>query len=356
MAQMKAVKLGVAMIPRSPWWRENPYLGLLETGLKEHGVEIASDANDELSWKWLLRNRQTFKVLHFHWLQYHYDRKSLLQSVLALALFSAKLAFARLLGYRLIWTMHNITPHEPHYPVLDRFCWNLMARLSHHAIVHCNDAREQLAQRYGRRQHVSVIPHPSYIGCYPQAPGQAEARRMLGLAEDARVYLYVGAIRPYKGVLEAIREFQKLEGEDLRFVITGRPLDEAMRAEVLELAGKDARIHTRLEYISDSDVTLYLSAADLVVLPFRQVATSGSVMLAMSMGRPVLTPAMGCLPELISDETGILYDPKSTTGLEEAMRKSLQCDLKLMGKNAYECVAAFTPYLVAERLLAVYPA
>ena len=65
---------------------------------------------------------------------------------------------------------------------------------------------------------------------------------------------------------------------------------------------------------------MYLRAADAVVLPYKDVLTSGSAILAMTFGQPVIAPAIGCLPESLGAEGTILYDPSTPDGLERALR------------------------------------
>lgn len=344
----------VAMLPRSPWWRENPYLGLLETGLRQLGVATADDPNDGLSWRWLLQNRGVVDVLHLHWVHYHYERDTALYSALALFIFAAKLALARVVGYRLVWTLHNLQPHEHRHPQIDRACWQIMALLAHRIIVHCEETGRQLRLRYGRRRGMYVIPHPNYVGVYPPPPDQREARRQLGLDETNLVFLCFGAVRPYKGFQEAITAFKQLPDPDARLVIAGRPLDEAIAQEIATLAQDDRRIVTVLRFIPNAELPIYFSAADAVVLPFRTITTSGSAILAMSLARPVLAPALGCLPELLAGDRGILYDPADPESLARAMRRCRELDLKAMGCAAYEWIAPFTPTEAAARHLMAY--
>ncbi len=344
----------VAMLPRSPWWRENPYLGLLEAGLRQLGVATADDPNDGLSWRWLLQNRGVVDILHLHWVQYHYDRDSALRSAWALFIFAAKLALARMLGYRLVWTLHNLEPHEQRHPQIDQACWRIMALLVQRVIVHCEETGRQLGLRYGRRRGVYVLPHPNYVGVYPPLPDQQEARRQLGLDDTNLVFLCFGAVRPYKGFQEAIKAFKELPDPEARLVIAGRPIDEAIAQEITSLAQDDRRIVAVLRFIPNAELPIYFSAADVVILPFRTVTTSGSAILAMSLARPVLAPALGCLPELLAEGRGILYDPTDPGSLARAMKRCRELDLKAMGRAAYERVAPFTPTEIAARHLAAY--
>jgi glycosyltransferase involved in cell wall biosynthesis len=62
-----------------------------------------------------------------------------------------------------------------------------------------------------------------------------------------------------------------------------------------------ARVVLRLEYIPDEEVAHLLDGVDVVVLPFRRVTTSGSAILALSHGRPLLVPTLAALADLPRD-------------------------------------------------------
>ncbi|MCU0489694.1 MAG: hypothetical protein MUE67_12185, partial [Anaerolineales bacterium] len=66
----------------------------------------------------------------------------------------------------------------------------------------------------------------------------------------------------------------------------------------------------------------------------RDILTSGSAMLAISEGKPVIAPACGCLPELLGEDCAVLYPPEDPTGLVEALKRCAQLDLRQMGINA----------------------
>ncbi len=343
------------MFPRSAHWRENPYLDLLEQGLQQHQVDCVHDNTDGLSWRWLWVQRRQIQVLHFHWLEYHYERDTPLKSAVALTLFLLKLILARGLGYRLIWTVHNIQPHEPKHPQLDRMCWWALAHLADAIVVHCHDSAKQVAQRWGvARRKTHVIAHPNYIGVYKTNLDRHTARQRLQLGDDQCVFLYFGAVRPYKGIEDVIDAFRQLPHPQARLVIAGRPLDMQIQASIVALAAPDPRIRTVFDYVPASEVAGYYAAADVVVLPFRHVQTSGSALLAMSMGRPVLTSAQGCLPELVAPEMGLLYDPHVPGALAAAMQHILEKDLRQMGDCARAHVRAFTPAMVGEKHAEIY--
>jgi glycosyltransferase involved in cell wall biosynthesis len=231
-----------------------------------------------------------------------------------------------------------------------------MGRLAHVIITHCEDTRQRLTQQFTlpNSAPIYVVPHPNYVGVYPQTIRRELARQQLGLAQTHTVYLYFGGVRPYKGIEEAIAAFKQIADDEARLMIVGRPLNDEIKQRICALAADDARVLIVFEYVPDERVALYYAAADVVVLPFRNVTTSGSALLAMSLGKPVLTAARGCLPELVSDDTGLLYDPSDPEALCQAMRTCAKLDLGAMGQRALARVAPLTPLAVAEQHLRLY--
>ena len=54
-----------------------------------------------------------------------------------------------------------------------------------------------------------------------------------------------------------------------------------------------------------------MNASDVVVLPFRDILTSDSAILAMSFGKPVITPAIGCTLDILKDSRNFPYNPSN---------------------------------------------
>ncbi|HEY8416200.1 MAG TPA: glycosyltransferase, partial [Thermaerobacter sp.] len=111
------------------------------------------------------------------------------------------------------------------------------------------------------------------------------------------------------------------------------------RAEIEAAMEGDGRIRPVLEHVPDGDIQLYMNAADAVVMPYEEIFTSGTVVLAMSFGRAVVAPRQGCLAEVVDGEGGILYDPADPAGLEGALRRALAADLAAMGRHNRERAA-----------------
>lgn len=344
----------VAFLPESNRWRINPYLDLLASSLRELGVDVEYIGSDYLSGRWLIQHRRTVDVLHFHWIQYHYVRGDSHGVWRNLIGFVGRIMLARLLGYRLVWTAHNLLPHELAQGNIDVVARRAMVLLAHRVLVLCEAGRQQLAERFGRRKGVCVTPHGHYIGAYPVGSSRTQARTNLGLAPEDVVYLFFGGVRPHKNVEVLMQVFADMPGENLRLLVVGFPHGEEIRQRVLQRAATDSRIVTVLGLVPDTEIQCYMKAADIVVLPFARILSSGSAMLAMSFGRPVIVPAAGCLPEWVTPDCGFLYNPADSDGLYQAMCAAQHVDLTKMGETAYQQALMFSWDFVARQTLAAY--
>jgi beta-1,4-mannosyltransferase len=325
-----------AFPPRLP---ANPYCALLSAHLERIGVDVIEG---QIGVPWLLRMRGAVQVLHFHWPELYF-RPLRLGSAIG---FAARLLFARLLGYRLVWTVHNAAPHEG-ATLGTRLVAATLGRVAR-LIVHC-EAGRQTAGRAGQR--AAVIPHGNYIGCYADGVDTATARARLGIEPDTRVLLAFGQVRPYKGLDELVRAFTRLAAPDARLLIAGAPV--AGGGDVLgELS--DPRIRVLLGHVPDDAVQLFFRAADLVVLPYRAVLSSGAAMLAFSFARGIVAPRLGCLAELDGKGAAIVYDPGTADGLERALHRAVTVDSARLGRQALRLARSLSWDTIARRHLAAY--
>ena len=154
--------------------------------------------------------------------------------------------------------------------------------------------------------------------------------------DSADEALFVGNARPYKGLENLVQAFRDVGGDDTELLLAARRGLFPAYAEKIEamVAGdRNIRMVTSSFFAAD-EFQLYLNASDVVVLPFTDVLTSGTAIMALSFGKPVVMPGMGCLPELVDDTMGLLYDPKEKDALREALTEVRSRDLKQAGLSA----------------------
>jgi beta-1,4-mannosyltransferase len=319
-----------------PYILTNPYQRSLEAALVRQGVVVEHPPAS----LWILGpllSGEGRKVVHLHWLHPFTLTNSLLGSLAKTSLFLAQLAILRLLGKRIFWTAHNLGDHDRRFPFIDRLSMKAVARLSHGVIAHCHEARRRLCSEIPslRGSKITVVPHGNYIHSYPNDVTREQARQALGLSGESVVFLFLGAIRRYKGVAELVAEFRKLSDRDATLVIAGRPRHDADLPALTAAVGADQRIKLISEFVPDEQLQLFLNAADLVVFPYSDVLTSGAVILAMSFGRPCLAPKLGCIRETLDERGALLYDPADEDGLRAALEAAAvrREELPAMGRH-----------------------
>ncbi len=108
--------------------------------------------------------------------------------------------------------------------------------------------------------------------------------------------------------------------------------------------------------ISNYEMPLYLGAADVVALPFERIQTSGSVLLAMTFGKPVIAPRLGDLPETLSGADDLTYPAGDGRALADRLNESLRTDLADLSARTAGAAARFDWLPIAAQTAAVYRA
>ena len=315
----------------------NPYARLLYRELDQVGFETI-DASP-LKLQWLIRARRHVDILHFHWdpqqkyVQRSPDRMTLLLRRLRserlvpwwdVVSFVTLLAAARTLGYQLVWTIHEIRPHESDHPRHDILASRALARLSHLLLAHDTETADRARRELGLPgAEIHVVPHGSYVGAYPGGRERDDVRSELGESHDAFIFLAFGHLRVYKDFPLLLDAFASLPSPSARLIIAGVPWDAAMRKIVVAAAERDSRIRLMLEPVPVERVQELFRASDVAVFPRGDGWTSGSLILAMSMGVPVIAARRPAYAELMDGETaGWLFEPGDASSLKNCMSEA----------------------------------
>jgi glycosyltransferase involved in cell wall biosynthesis len=312
-------------------------LGLLYGSLSSLGVEPYPDYIFTV--KGIIRSRGKVDIIHFHWLI------GMKFNMLESFKFLTKLILARILGYKIVWTAHNIRPHENIncFGFMDHF---FLMNMADAIITHGQYAKDAIIKRCRPGKKFFVIRHPGYIGYYPNTKNRSESRRYLGINEGAFVYLFFGLVRKYKGLDYLIESFEKLNG-DAVLLIAGEIMDKETGEYLDRKAVCNNKMRLFKKFVPDDDVQIFFNSADVVVLPFTEVTTSGSLMLAFSFAKPVISVRKGNIPEIVTAKTGLLVnEPKEIADALEAVRRM---DLTRMGEDAFRAAGSFSWKDAAEK-------
>ena len=276
--------------------------------------------------RWLLANVERGDVVHLHWPSFHLGppgERRLTRRAIAMLRFALLLALVRARGARLVWTAHNLYPHDGgRASRMHRLTRWLVTRLACVILVHGNLAASAVATEFAiDRKKICVIEPGNLIDYYPASETLAEARTRLGIPSDRFVFGFVGLCKPYKNLLGLIDAFATVE-MDATLLIAGEFQSDAylsqVRTRLAATSGLDILFVPG--FIPNDSLQTYLKAVDVLVYPYAEVLNSGCAMLALSFGRPVVAPTLGSLPELVAPDCGLLYSPDDPSGLVDAMR------------------------------------
>ncbi len=229
---------------------------------------------------------------------------------------------------RIIYLLDNVIPHEK-YP-LGMFLTRLALGQGHGFIAQSDQVRRDFFEVLPKTnpEHVITVPHPVYdFG----VPGRArktrsEARQSLGVSATAKLVLFFGFIKPYKGVMHLIDAAGPLAqefGDDLRILIVGDIYGEKQPyLDRIIASGGESIIDLVDGFVPDEIVEDYFLAADLAVLPYVSATQSGIIQIAYNYDLPVVTTDVGGLPEVVLDEeTGFIVPAGDHQALAKAVTR-----------------------------------
>jgi D-inositol-3-phosphate glycosyltransferase len=214
--------------------------------------------------------------------------------------------------------VHNPADHDSGFR--HRLAARTVLRRCAGLFTHARVLEEGLAAAYPGRPTASCPLPGTAVAPLPE---RSIARRELDLPDGPRVALFMGLIRPYKGVDLLLEALARLPAaSDWELVVAGEPWGEQgalVERKVREL-GIGRRVRLRLGWVPEPEVPRLLAAADLVVLPYRSGSQSAVAPLALAAGVPVLSTAVGGLAEVVRHGVdGWIVEPGSVEALAAAL-------------------------------------
>lgn len=170
---------------------------------------------------------------------------------------------------------------------------------------------------------VIVIANGIDVNRYTSRLSPREARGRVGLPAGAAVIGTVGTLRKVKGTSILLRAFAGLHPRwpDTRLIIVG---DGPERNNLQSLA-QSLRIERSTIFTGErADVTDFLAAMTVFVLPSYWEGFGLAAVEAMAAGLPVVATRVGSLPEVILEgETGLLVPPSDPAVMAAAIEHLL---------------------------------
>jgi beta-1,4-mannosyltransferase len=264
--------------------------------------------------------------------------------------------FSKLLGYKLIWTVHEVISHTAITDKDVSISRNISQRISFIAdikIIHSKVVINEMRGNGLNTDRCFVIPHGSYIGVYPDLATPKKAREMLNIENDDFVILFFGNIREYKGVDKLLEAYSEIDNNKVRLIIAGKCTNKSIIQSIHKFK-KTNKIDFYEGYVATEDVAVYFKACDVVCLPFKEITTSGSALLALSFCKPIIAPRIGALIDFPSD-VGFLYDPSKSNALFIGITEAISSKkLDRMSESAIRYAETLSWDEIAKKTYRVY--
>jgi glycosyltransferase involved in cell wall biosynthesis len=251
-----------------------------------------------------------FRILHIHWL-FQFSLPWARQRPWARQLmewwFGLYLRTAELTGYAIVWTAHDLLPHDQIFANDARARDLLLVKAK--VIIALSEATASELRALGGHA-IRVIPIGPYSDPRAVTLTKEEARASFEFDSDDVVMTLIGRIEKYKGadlLLLAVAQLPKTS--KIKVLLAGVCPDRSYRRELNELDRETGeRTVLRLEFVPDEDLERYFQATDFAVFPFREVTNSASVLLAQSFGKPIIIPNLPTLADVPS-AAAIRFEP-----------------------------------------------
>jgi len=250
-------------------------------------------------------------------------------------------------GLRIVYTIHHPLPegNKSKYVRMYRKLYRqadalvVLSRVVKQRVLDSVD--DSLADK------IHVIEHGVLELAYP-LPDREEARARFNLEKDAEVALFMGAIRATKGIMDLIDGFNvaRRDRPKLRLIIAGSPQQSFLpyRGQI-ERLGLSKLIQAHPRYISEQLKPAFFAAADVVVLPHRDLGQSAMGMEALAVGKPIIATRAGGLIEVVEEGlNGYAVPAQDPHALAGAL-----CRIFALSASAREAMAAASRELGRDR-------
>ncbi|MEO6686667.1 MAG: glycosyltransferase family 4 protein [Dyadobacter sp.] len=314
---------------------ENPFQYEMIGFLRSHGFEIFIGKKRKLGSIYESVNQFKPDIIYFDWVHSYIIGRTFLWSLIKSPFFILEILYLRfLIKIPIIHTVHNTQNHGGFWLPWERIIYGFFLRKCTKIRVYSETVREEIINKFRILPSVIyVIQDIPYHHYYPNDVSKKESRAYFNINDDDFVSLFFGKIKEYKGLEELTRAFKKVQKSGNYLFIAGECHDSKYLSKLLKLTNNVPGIIWYNRFISKEEVQYFFNASNVVVLPFTRIDHSGSIDLAMSFKKPIITLKTGATADLLSHQESLLF--KNSGDLETCMTLAREIDLKEIGINNF---------------------
>jgi len=323
-------KITVSAWPKEKNVAKNPYNKLLYDAMDD-AVEIKEFEKKTFDFK-------NTDILHIHWPDHMLRLASGFKIRLRLWKFSRLIKRFHASGGKLIWTVHNLQPHKLSHPKLVDAGLKKIVDVTDGFIFLSEGSKKTFFSIHScaEKKPSVVIPHLHYKNYYKTSFSQTPDRlKPIQL-------LCFGLLREHKGYKKLFDIARNIKCYDrVGWLVAGNPGKQGISSELEVLWTENQIVYKACRHIDDDEIVPLFEMSDAVILPYENILNSGTAILALSLGKKVIAPAIGSLLELQSsvgaDWVHLYHQPIDQAKLElaidwisQTLPNANEPDLKMM--------------------------
>lgn len=315
---------------------ENPFQYQLAKFLRAAGHRVAIGQKKTIGSIFNAIRQHHPDILYFDWVHSFILGKSLWWSYIKSFVFVVEIIFTRYIKkISMVHTLHNLQNHAGLYLGLEKSVYGFFLRNCTKIRVYSETTKKDAVLKFNLDPNkIEVIQDLPFHFYYENKISKEDARKQLGLDKNAFIYLFFGEIKPYKGLQNFLPVFkEKAEKNDI-LLVAGKSYDADFLNTLQTITAGVEQVKWFHRFIEDSEVQLFFNAADVVVLPFVRIDHSGSIDLAMSFSKPVITLRTPSTEKLLTNQSELLFTNQG--GLANCLKVVKTLDLAEIGQQNFK--------------------
>ncbi|MEZ4890295.1 MAG: glycosyltransferase [Crocinitomicaceae bacterium] len=210
---------------------------------------------------------------------------------------------------KIIALLDNVIPHE--HRIGDKAFTNYFLPSVQGFITMSKEVMADV-KKFNATQPIEFAPHPMYDNYGTLVPRQ-ESLNQLNLSPDFSYLLFFGFIRDYKGLDLLLEALPLVKNQQVKLIVAGEFYNnKATYEQIIQKNKLEDKLILHTDFIPNDQVSLYFSAADVVVQPYRTATQSGISQIAYYFQKPMIVTNVGGLPEIVPNgKVGYVVAPQS---------------------------------------------
>lgn len=275
-----------------PAGKANPFFILLENHLKKYNWQ---DRTFNFRTKNLILNKKKVDILWFHWPSSHWRSSNKLLKVIKAIRFFYHVQLASMLGYKMVWSAHNVLPHGFTNSKFELKLRKMFVKRMDLVIGHAQNTEAMLNDKGILSKKYLMAIHGHYENFY-QKKSEELNRSSLGFSRSDIVLLLKSGGKNYEDARSFYKFFSEKKYQNIKLLVVGNTFQAHENVKYLE------------GFLSNKQMASCLDICDYMVLPYEDITTSGAFFLAMTFHKSVIAKKLDFFIQHTMDDTAVLYE------------------------------------------------